>query len=332
MSMKTGPAFLITIDTEGDNLWAKPREITTRNAKSLPRFQRLCERYGFKPTYLTNYEMAMDDFFVDFARDAIGRGTAEIGMHLHAWNSPPIAPLTPDDFTHHPYLIEYSDALMEEKIAFMTDLLEDRFRIKMVSHRAGRWALDERYARLLVARGYTVDCSVTPGISWARQMGAPNGKGGSDYRRFPEDAYFLNLEDISSRGHSHLLELPMTISRPFLYRAAMRLGGTDHMSRLMNRLTAHPRWFRPNSTNLAEMQQIVRKTIERRRPYIEFMLHSSEFMPFGSPTFPNRKSVETLYAHLEIVFEQASASCSGATLAEFRQQFHTKDLPSGTSS
>jgi len=43
--------FIITIDTEGDNLWANPREITTHNAAYLPRFQSLCERFRFKPVY-----------------------------------------------------------------------------------------------------------------------------------------------------------------------------------------------------------------------------------------------------------------------------------------
>jgi hypothetical protein len=33
--------FIITIDTEGDDLWGRPREITTHNAKHLPRFQSL---------------------------------------------------------------------------------------------------------------------------------------------------------------------------------------------------------------------------------------------------------------------------------------------------
>ena len=101
--MLTTPAFLITIDTEGDNLWASPREISTENSRFLPRFQSLCERYNFKPTYLTNYEMAVDPFFLDFGRDIVRRGTGEIGMHLHAWNSPPLVPLTTDDLSHHPY-------------------------------------------------------------------------------------------------------------------------------------------------------------------------------------------------------------------------------------
>ena len=169
------PAFLITIDTEGDNLWQKHDSITTENARYLPRFQQLCEKYGFKPVYLTNYEMAIDPFYIEFAKDVIARGTAEIGMHLHAWNSPPTDPLTDDDWRHKPYLIEYSDAAMREKVAYMTHLLEDTFQTKMVSHRAGRWAFDERYARLLVEHGYLVDCSVTPRVNWKTAKGAPQG-------------------------------------------------------------------------------------------------------------------------------------------------------------
>jgi len=37
-------------------------------------------------------------------------------MHLHAWNSPPLVPLTSDDFHYQPYLIEYPDPVMKEKI------------------------------------------------------------------------------------------------------------------------------------------------------------------------------------------------------------------------
>ena len=131
--------FIITVDTEGDNLWARPHQITTRNAAYLPRFQILCERFRLKPVYLVNYEMAMSDVFVDFARDVAVRGTGEIGMHLHAWNSPPLEPLTSDDLHHQPYLIEYPDRVLKEKIHTLTQLLEHRFDRKMVSHRAGRW-------------------------------------------------------------------------------------------------------------------------------------------------------------------------------------------------
>src|SRR6266481_6430553 len=112
--------FIITIDTEGDDLWANPREITTRNAQYLPRFQSLCERFRFKPVYLANYEMTMSDVFSEFARDVIARDAGEIGMHLHAWNSPPLKALTKDDSRFQPYLIEYPDQVMKEKIRTLT--------------------------------------------------------------------------------------------------------------------------------------------------------------------------------------------------------------------
>jgi hypothetical protein len=190
------PAFLISIDTEGDDVWARPRVATTRNAAFLPRFQTLCERFGFKPTYLTNHEMALAPDFQHFAHDLIRRDAAEIGMHLHAWDSPPYAPLTADDTQAQPYLIEYPTPVMAAKIAHMTDLLETTFNRKMTSHRAGRWGFDERYAAILVRHGYLVDCSVTPNVSWRGHPGDPAGQGGPDFSSFPEAAYRPDPDDI----------------------------------------------------------------------------------------------------------------------------------------
>ncbi|MBR7352886.1 deacetylase, partial [Klebsiella pneumoniae] len=75
----------------------------------------------------------------------------------------------------------------------------------------GRWGFDARYASLLVKYGYQVDCSVTPRVNWTTGKGAPQGDGGTDYRRFPQQAYFLDENDISLEGHSPLLEVQMSI-------------------------------------------------------------------------------------------------------------------------
>ena len=48
-----------------------------------------------------------------------------------------------------PYLIEYPDDVMEAKIKFLTDLIFERTGIRPVSHRAGRWATNEKYFELL---------------------------------------------------------------------------------------------------------------------------------------------------------------------------------------
>ena len=130
-SKRERSAFLITVDTEGDDLWSKPRDITVKNAETLPRFQELCERYGLKPTYLTNWEMANAPAFIELAKDVIKRGTAEIGMHLHAWNSPPSGSTDGDDMWHQPYVTEYAESVMREKVTVMTDTLETVLGVKM---------------------------------------------------------------------------------------------------------------------------------------------------------------------------------------------------------
>ena len=314
------PAFLITIDTEGDNLWAHPRTITTKNAAYLSRFQTLCERYGFRPTYLTNYEMAMCPNYRAFAHDVLKRKAGEVGMHLHAWNSPPLVPLTDDDYAYGTYLIEYPETVMREKVRVLTALLEDEFQMPQRSHRAGRWAFNEIYARILVENGYRVDCSVAPKMSYTSYRGDPNGKGGSDYSRFPELPYYLDLSNIGQPGKSPLLEVPVTVInlRP---RWAAGIPLRSLPGRLVNRIYPAVAWLRPNGKNLAAMLNLVRRAACEARPCVEFMLHSSEFMPGGSPTFPGDREIEMLYSHLEELFGVAGKHFGGATLTEFAASY-----------
>jgi len=307
----TPPVFLLTIDTEGDDVWARPRHATTQNARFLPRFQALCERYAFKPTYLTNHEMAKDAAFAEMARDALARGTAEIGMHMHCWDTPPIEPLGALDWLDQPYATEFSALVIDRKAEFMTRLLEDGFETKITSHRAGRWGFGAAYARSLVRLGYEVDCSVTPGVTWTRHPGLSGGRGGVDYRNFPAESYWLDLDDISRPGSSALLEAPMSIvvqKRPLWREAARRLlGKTD------------PRmiWLRPEPGNLSDLLEIAERKRHENADYLQFTLHSSEFMPGGSPSFPTEQSIEALYRDLEILFEQVARDFAGAGLTDY---------------
>lgn len=327
--------FFITIDTEGDDLWSAPRAIATRNAAYLPRFQSLCERYRYKPVYLTNYEMAMSEAFVEFARDALARGACEVGMHLHAWNSPPIDPLTRDDYAYQPYLVEYPDEVMREKIKVMTRLLEDRFDRAMVSHRAGRWAFDARYARMLADEGYRVDCSVTPGVDWSGNPGAPLGRGGTDYTRFPDRPYFLDPADISVPGAGPLLEVPMTIRASLLYRSVPLAYRIPLVRRAANRVSPALAWLcpvqaslrAPVQRNLDVMLEVARARRAEGATHMEFMLHSSELMPGGSPSFRTRSDIERLYAGLEALFEELAGWCRGMTLGEFHSRLVKSPAP-----
>ena len=315
-------AFLITIDVEGDNAWSRTREVSTRNAGFLPRFQELCDKFDFIPTYLTNYEMAGDPFFAEFARDAANSERAEIGMHLHAWNSPPHVPLTADDFLHCPYLIEFPDDVIRRKVEFMTRFLEDTFSRPIESHRAGRWALNPFYVRVLSEFGYRSDCSVTPRVDWSASRGAPGGRGGTDYRRFPRRHYWIGGADISRSAISDLLEVPMTVFDPCPPSLASLARSSPLGSGLSQRALRRIwplEWLRPDGHNLRSMLRILTIAERENWPYVEFMLHSSELMPGGSPTFSDEGAIEHLYDHITALFEHAASRFVGRSLAMFRE-------------
>lgn len=324
------PVFLITVDTEGDNLWSRPRRVTTHNARFLPRFQSLCERYGFRPTYLVNYEMAGDQVCAEFARDVARRGAGEIGMHLHAWNTPPLIPLTSDDFRYQPYLMEYPADLIREKVRVMTDHLFTHTDVRAVSHRAGRWGLNETYARALVEHGYVVDCTVTPSVSWRDHRGDPDGRGGPDYSAFPRVPYFIDLRNIARPGRSSLLEIPMTLVpsprarfsnfRPLVTRLPRGRRASD-------RLWPATHWFRPNGRNGQVLGWIVQDALSQKRTHLQMMVHSSELMPGGSPRFRTRGDVEILYRDLEGLFAVAAGRFAAATLREFHDAWKRENVP-----
>lgn len=314
---RTSPFFLITIDTEGDNLWSAPREITTRNSEFLKRFQDLCEEFHLKPTYLVNYEMAMCPNFRRFGHDVLSRKAGEIGMHLHAWNAPPIEPISGNDYAYLPFLIDYPHSSMRKKVEYQTKLLADVFGVQPISHRAGRWALDSRYVELLIENGYRVDCSVTPGVSWRVKSNAPFGWNGTDYRYFPSDPYWLDPADISRPGRSELLEVPMTIR----HRPPWKSESFKALRAVLNRVRPEILWLRPNRRNVNQLVNLLQWVLAERRNYCEFMLHSSEFMPGGSPIFKSAPDIESLYSDLRRLFSAASTSFTGITLQQYLEWY-----------
>jgi hypothetical protein len=320
--MQKKPVFIITIDTEGDNIWSCPERVTTENSRYLPRFQSLAEAHGFTVTYLVNYEMACDPVFQRFGRDVIKRGVGEIGLHVHPWDSPPFDGERYDR-RDHMYLYDLPDESLHAKIDYLTTLLTEVFETRPCSHRAGKWGFDERIARTVAAHGYLVDCSVAPGASWKKHRGMAGGRGGPDYFGFPDKPYFLDLDDIRRSGRSQLLEVPVTIKSN--YPAAMdRLHHRIHdrlTGSAFRRVAGQPTtWLRPTGRNIDAMLSLVDWALSNDHHVLEFMLHSSEFMPGGSPTFKTAEHIEKLYQDLEELFSRiASLGVSGSTLMELRE-------------
>lgn len=297
--------FIITVDTEGDNLWEykKGQEVKTENALFIPRFQELCEKYGFKPVWLTNYEMVRDKRYVDYIKPKIKQDLCEVGIHIHAWNNPPLYDLN-GTYSSNPYLVEYPLDVMRAKFKITYELITERFEKAPVSHRAGRWVMNEVYFKILEEFGVLVDCSHTPFVSWKETPGetVPSG---NDYSKVNKTATYIG----------EVLEVPMSI-RPTHF--SMR-GSWKHKAKVL--LMGEQIWLRPATSSLSEMISLVDMIInEDSSNYLEFMMHSSELMPGGSPYFKDEAEIEKLFIDVEEVFRYVSKKgFKGISLDEYRE-------------
>lgn len=295
--------FIITVDTEGDNPWTytKCAEIATVNTRFIPRFQELCEKYALKPTYLTNYEMTCDREFQKFARHITNNNTAEIGVHLHAWNNPPIYNLS-SKYPGNPYLIEYPDDIMREKFRIIYDRLTDMTGVPPTSHRAGRWGMDQRYFKILKDFGIIADCSYTPHIYWHNSCGETI-ESGPDYRNVNRNAHYID----------GILEVPMTV------RVFKDIQFTSLKDFAKSLLRGRIVWLRPATCPLSDMLKLI--DIVDKEPetdYLEFMIHSSELMPGGSPYFKTPDDINNLYDVMDAIFKKVSESGhKGVSLSEY---------------
>ena len=302
--------FIITMDTEGDNQWDLEHNCSTRNAKYIPRFQELAESYGYKPVWLTTYEMAQNEMFVEYMGDCLKRNTCEIGMHLHAWNNPPEYKLQRKNI-YREYLIEYPEEIIREKVKVLTDLLQNQFDRKIVSHRSGRWALNKKYLEILSELGYSVDCSVTPYITWESCLGA-TGLKGNDYRNYPDDSFYI---------YKNIMEVPVSIRIIKCFQTE-RVDTVKDVAREFKRLfNGYEQWIRPDKkTSFKGIKTLMKILTNEKKEYLMFMLHSSELMPGGSPNFPDEYSIDKLYDNIEKIFEYAKIQgYEGITLLDYYQ-------------
>lgn len=293
--------FIITVDTEGDNLWSyhKGDCISTENTLYIPRFQELCEKYNYKPVWLSNFEMINDERYVEYIKQKSLLGLCEVGIHIHAWNNPPLYELK-GDFDGNPYLIEYPYSIMRSKFKETYDLICKKIGKAPVSHRAGRWAMNSDYFKLLKEFGILVDCSYTPLVSWSNNRGETIS-GGSDYTKCSPKAHMID----------EILEVPMSIIKIHNYK------GQALKHRLKSFLKGKTIWLRPAICNIDEMKRVV-DVYSQKSDYVEFMIHSSELMPGGSPYFMSEQEVEDEYFKIEGIFKYAEEKgFEGITLDQY---------------
>ena len=321
--------LIITVDTEADNQWNYNGRVSLENLKHLTRFQDLCDRYAFRPTYLIACEVLQDDRALLLLRQWRQEGRAEIGAHLEPWTTPPFLKEEEQDRAMQAFPSELPEPWFGRKLETLTSRIEGVLGEAPRSFRAARWGLCGSMVRALAACGYLADCSVTPKISWSGEQGLPGGVGGPDYRLAPLRPYPLSAEDVCRPGDSAVLEVPPTViytgplghENRALARRFSRLP-ESLLKRLLNRFVFRQRWLRiSRSSGLGDWRCILLAAQRDGLDALQFMIHSSELMAGGSPLSRTEEDAGRVWVKFEEMLRFfREKHLAGCTLLEYRNE------------
>ncbi len=316
-------SLAVTVDTEADALWQRPRAVACQNVRRLPPFQALCEELGIRPTYLVSYEVLEDPGAARILKDLMAGGRCEIGAHLHPDTTPPREGREGGASRGEPYAFEFPPELIREKVAHLTRRLGDLCGEAPRSMRWGRWGLGASLVPVLEAGGYWVDSSVTPGVAWPGSDGRGRGRGPAFWGA-PVQPYFLDREDPCRAGASPILEAPVTIVYARRYHAlAYRALRSCRLGLLARRLKVEPQWLRPFPwMSGKDLLAVYRRGRRQRHTVFNLMLHSSELLPGANPYFAREEDVKRMLAGLRAFLREMNRrGVEGSTLRELYEAY-----------
>jgi hypothetical protein len=282
-----GQRFIVTVDTEEEFDWSAPLDRERHSVVTVPalrKFQQFCEGFGVVPSYLIDWPVANSSFAPEAIGEAVSRGTAEVGVQLHPWVSPPFQE---DVNEFNSYAGNLPFELEREKLHTLRDRIEKAFGVAPLIYRAGRYGLGPRTAEILLESGIAIDTSVRARFDYS-------GSGGPNYRDHPLKPYWVD-------GDKRLLELPLTtvywgplrqmgnVIYPHLWRAPS-VRGVLARAGLLERIP-----LTPEGITAEEALRGVDIAVDEGLPVLVFSFHSPSLAPGHTPYVRNDANLDALY-------------------------------------
>lgn len=290
----------VSIDTEEDS-WEPSIESTgARNILELPRLAAFFAGLGVRATYFVTYQVASDPRAAGILRE-LGTDGAEIGAHLHPWNTPPYCGLE----SRVTMLKNYPEAAQYDKIRRLLETIESNIGVRPVSFRAGRFGIGPSTTSALLRAGLLIDSSVTPFLTWKPFDDGPS------FITAPTRIYRVSAgEDVCRPCDSgSLSEVPISVGYtrfgpavwPMLTRTfgrrslrRLRLGGLAARTGLLRRVI-----LSPEVSTTDDMVRMSCRMIAGKASHFHMFFHSNSLVPGLTPFVKSPEEVERLYRRIE---------------------------------
>lgn len=323
---------VLTIDTEPDNAWGNQLNPSVANVRELLRLHHVLAKYGAKATCLVTSRVIQDAEVTGVLRHLVDTGGAEIGAHLHPWESPPFMESGFD--TRYPtFPHELPLDVFREKLRRLVEAIGGRFS-SPTCYRGGRWGISPEHLAVLEQAGFEVDTTVTPLIDWRETKGVPtslNGRGGVDFRSASVLPYHPDYSDVTREGGAKIIEVPLTVGftrcvPPPVRRLYVVLPELAH--RVLRKSTlVRAVWATPAQEDERHLLQMLAVVLREGVSVINMAIHSSELMVGGSPRSRSEEDVAGILGRLEAMLSVLASSgiCRFTTLTDAARRWEAPE-------
>ena len=283
------PLFVaVSLDVEEEGLFGGQyacRRPSIRNTAFLYRLRSLTER-GVRPTLFCAHSVLADEASRDHLA-AMQDAGAEIGAHLHHWNTPPLMAGTPDSLPRVP-AAALSPSLLADKLRTVLTAARSLSTSPVVSFRMGRWDAHPQLWPLLAQAGIQVDASVRP--LHGKRHAADGLAVSPDHFDAPAVPYTI------ATPYEPLLEVPLSVA-PLLPGLPALIRALPAALRRRAQARFH-QWgalaLLPVEHPLPFMRLVTQALHFHGVRLLSLTWHSSEMMPGGAPHIPDEAAAARL--------------------------------------
>jgi hypothetical protein len=231
-------------------------------------------------------------------------GACSIGAHLHPWVSPPYNELLSRS-NSFPGNLPFN--LEKEKIVILKDTIENKFQIRIVNYKAGRYGFGVNTASILEALGFEVDLSPSPGFNFASE-GGPNFihftnrvfKFGSRKQLIciPCTGGFVGCTGKFMPNIYNICNTPVAVS--------MKIPGILSRLDVVDRIRLSPEGFLVN-----DLVKITKFLIKNGVTILTLSFHSPSLLPGSTPYVKDKKDLKNFLLSIREYLHFFKEECRG---------------------
>ena len=259
----TKPRLIVTVDTEEQFDWSSFdfRHHLVNDTGDVDKFQRRCVIENIKPLYFLTYPLLADDDVVGYYASLLQEDTADAGLHLHQWMTPP-GDFSGEFYSYQTNLPRYA---YREKLRELASKFSNAVGRSAIAHRAGRYGIAKADYDLLADIGIKYDFSPGVGFDFSN-------RGGPDFSGFSNKPFMLTRDDW------RIAVTPVCGARAIPGTGVFfdqETSDPGFSARTVKTPFLVPMRLSPEGASLSDMKALTRRLHKCGTPILSFTLHST---------------------------------------------------------